>query len=164
MPASYEAVVELTRQRREAALALHLSRDARLVSFAPGRIQLNLGPAAPRDLPARLQSLLGQWTGRRWAVSISDLPGEQTLHESLQDSLRADPLVQAVLETFPGATVGTVRARATAPGDGPDLPGAAAGGTEDDPPDLDDAMPETTGDPFADAFTDDGYDFGDDDT
>ncbi|MBB4264481.1 DNA polymerase III subunit gamma/tau [Roseospira visakhapatnamensis] len=174
MPATFQAVVDLTRDRREATLAMHLDRDVRLVRFEPGRIDLNLGPGAPRDLPARLQSLLGMWTGRRWTVSISDLPGAPTLHETLQDSVRADPLVKAVLDTFPGATIGVVRTRAVgqdgAAGsggrdDGGRTGGGGAGGGDDlddlDASGLDDALLDPEDDPFGEGFSDD--DFGDDD-
>jgi len=168
MPASFQAVVDLARDRREATLAMHLSRDVRLVAFAPGRIDLNPGPGAPRDLSARLETLLGQWTGRRWTVSISDLPGTSTLHETLQDSLRADPLVKAVLETFPGATIGTVRSRAADPGrvraDAGMTNGTDDGDGEDldlDGPSLENDRLDPEDDPFGEGLPDDG--FGDDD-
>jgi len=174
MPASFQDVVDLARARREVVLATHLSRDVRLVAFAPGRLSLNPGPNAPRDLPGRLERYLGQWTGRRWTVSISDLPGEQTLYDSLQDSLRADPLITAVLETFPDATIGTVRARSAGSGEGsggslPDV--AGAGGLDGEIADgesmgfdgvaLEDDLPDPEDDPFGVGLPDDG--FGDDD-
>ncbi|WP_299442544.1 DNA polymerase III subunit gamma/tau [uncultured Rhodospira sp.] len=107
---SFQAVVDLARERREGRLAKHLTHDVRLVAFEPGRIEINPGPEAPRDLAGRLGAALLDWTGRRWVVMVSDRPGEPTLHEQLHASVLADPLVRAVLDTFPGARVGSVRA------------------------------------------------------
>jgi len=111
MPASFKAVAELARERREARMAKHLTHDVHLVSFEPGRIEFNPGEGAPRDLAGRLGALLQEWTGRRWIVMVSDRPGEATLHDQLQASVMADPLVQAVLEAFPDARIGQVRER-----------------------------------------------------
>ena len=58
---------------------------------------------------------LDECTGRRWVVSVSSARGESTLAEQAtqgadqrQAGVADDPLVKAVLETFPGATIGPV--------------------------------------------------------
>jgi DNA polymerase-3 subunit gamma/tau len=75
-----------------------------------------LGPRAPRDLPNRVQKLLSDWTGRQWGVSLSREAGADSLVEqasAAEQARRADaaanPLVKAVLETFPGAAITAVR-------------------------------------------------------
>ena len=160
-PNSFRAVADLLRDRREARLAKHLVRDVRLVRFEPGRIEFNPGPDAPRDLAGRLGRVLQDFTGRRWVVMVSDQAGEPTLHEQTQASVLSDPLVRSVMDTFPGATIGIVRERATEAG-GPDGTGPGSEETAGamDADDATDMMP--TGDDAADAFGafDDG--FGDD--
>ena len=67
---------------------------------------------APRDLTNKLGELLGEWTGRRWVVSVSGEPGEPTLEEQaearaaiVKSEAARHPLVRAVLEAFPGARI-----------------------------------------------------------
>jgi DNA polymerase-3 subunit gamma/tau len=116
MPVNFPAVVALAKDMREGILAGELVNDVHLVSFEMGRIELRLNPGAPHDLPGRLTEKLKQWTGQRWVVSLSKLPGEPTLaeQEQAEDSARrahaqAHPLVQAVLVAFPGAVLDDVR-------------------------------------------------------
>ncbi|MQX36011.1 DNA polymerase III subunit gamma/tau [Roseospira navarrensis] len=145
MPTSFKAVAELARERREPRLAKHLTHDVHLVSFEPGRIEFNPREEAPRDLAGRLGKALQEWTGRRWVVSVSDRKGEPTLHDQLQASVMADPLVQAVLEAFPDARIGQVRERAEEPVAAAD-PAAAVPGVfgvdEDDADAGEDAGPD----------------------
>jgi len=170
MPASFKAVVDLARERREARMAKHLTHDVHLVSFEPGRIEFNPGDGAPRDLAGRLGALLQEWTGRRWIVMVSDRSGEPTLHDQIQASVMADPLVQAVLEAFPDARIGPVRERAAdvaAPAMGADAV-VLAGVDEDDLGFGADAGPDdaflfmSNGESPAFGGLDDG--FGDNDT
>jgi len=115
-PKDFSAVVELVAGQREIGLAEHLRRDVHLVSFQPGRIEINPREEAPRDLAGRVGRLLGDWTGERWVVSVSDLPGRPTLADQEADqqaqkleAVRRHPLVQAALETFPGAEIRSIR-------------------------------------------------------
>jgi DNA polymerase III subunit gamma/tau len=96
------------------------------VSFSPGHIEFRPAAGAPRDLANRLGRLLGEWTGTRWLVAVSEAPGGPTLRQRqeeeerrLRDDLARDPLVQAVLETFPGATIAAVRERSGLAGEPP---------------------------------------------
>lgn len=116
MPATFAGVVALCKEMREGMLAGELINDVHLVSFEPGRIELRLDSGAHHDLPGRLIEKLKAWTGQRWVVSLSKLPGEPTLaeQEQAEDSKRrahvqAHPLVQAVLLAFPGAVLEDVR-------------------------------------------------------
>ena len=109
-------MLELFEQRREAILRTHLYAHAHLVSFEPGRIELRLEAAAPRDLTNRVAQKLSEWTGQTWLVGIAPAGGEPTPKE--QDEARAHsirgeaarhPLVRAVLDAFPGARIEAVR-------------------------------------------------------
>jgi DNA polymerase-3 subunit gamma/tau len=118
MPQSFEEVVALFDKRREAVLRSHLAANLHLVHFEPGRIEFRPAAGAPRDLANRLGQLLGEWTGARWLIAISEAEGEPTLRQrqeqretELRNGVAAHPLVRAVLETFPGATIAAVRER-----------------------------------------------------
>jgi DNA polymerase-3 subunit gamma/tau len=118
MPQSFAEVIALFDKRREALLRSHLWSDVHLVNFEPGRIEVRPASGAPRDLTNRLGQLLNEWTGSRWLIAVSEAEGEPTLREQqegrqrdLRNEVTGHPLVQAVLETFPGATIAAVRER-----------------------------------------------------
>jgi DNA polymerase-3 subunit gamma/tau len=97
-------------------LHAHLLHDVHPVRIAPGRVEIRTRPTAPRDLAAQLTALLAERTGARWTVSITNEGGEATLAEQGRSAesdrlaaARSHPLVQAILATFPGATIETVR-------------------------------------------------------
>jgi DNA polymerase III subunit gamma/tau len=126
MPQSFLEVVQLFDRRREAVTRAQLWSHLHLVHFEPGRIECRLAEAAPRDLANRLGQLLGEWTGMRWLVALTDAAGAPTLREqeeerarALRSEVAADPLVRAVLDAFPGATIAAVREHFAAEG-GPD--------------------------------------------
>jgi DNA polymerase-3 subunit gamma/tau len=132
MPQSFAEVVALCDQRREAKLRAELAAYLHLVRFEPGRIECRLKDGAPSDLANRLGRLLGEWTGTRWLVAVSDAEGMPTLHEAeeerqnaVRDTVAAHPLVQAVLETFPGAKIAAIRERFISEADSPEEPDAA---------------------------------------
>jgi len=118
MPQSFDELIAVFDQRREVVIRSHLWSHVHLVAFEPGRIEFRPQEAAPRDLANRLGQLLGEWTGTRWVVAVSQAEGAPTLadtaerHDSaLRNEVAAHPLVRAVLDTFPGATIAAVRER-----------------------------------------------------
>jgi DNA polymerase III subunit gamma/tau len=118
MPQSFAEVVELFDKRREALIRSHLWSHLHLVSFEPGRIEFRPAAGAPRDLANRLGQLLSEWTGIRWLIAVSEAEGTPTLRDQeeqrdreLRNEVAGHPLVRAVLETFPGATIAAVRER-----------------------------------------------------
>src|SRR4051794_1671755 len=134
MPQNFAEVIALFDQRREAVIRSHLWAHVHLVAFEPGRIEFRPDPAAPRELANRLGQLLGEWTGTRWVVAVSQGEGAPTLAEEaarrdseMRNEVAGHPLVRAVLDTFPGATIAAVRDR-SAPVD----PAAQEDGVEDD--------------------------------
>ena len=121
MPQSFGEVLALFDQRREAVIRSHLVSYCHLVRFEPGRIEFRPAEGAPRDLANRLGQLLGEWTGTRWLIAVSEAEGEPTPRQQgerrdrdLRNEVAHHPLVQAVLETFPGATIAAIRERAAA--------------------------------------------------
>ena len=149
-PRSFAEVVALFESRREPRLVHHLMHHVHEVRCEPGLIEFRPEPKAPTDLAARLSDLLGQWTGRRWIASVSSAPGKPTLSEQKAargDELRGqaenDPLVQAILRTFPGARLDAVRRK----GDQSSMLADLVGVTEEPPPaeeyPADDDIPES---------------------
>ncbi|BBK34567.1 DNA polymerase-3 subunit gamma/tau [Stella humosa] len=164
-PASFAAAVALFTERREAILHSQILQDVHLVRFDVGRIEVRLRPQAQRDIPNRMGSLLTEWTGRRWVISVSDQPGEATLREqaaeaesALRDQLSQHPLVRAVLDAFPGAEIERIR---QPEGSTPAPPAAImerpVGGRGGEPPPEPDFVPEDYPDDDVDPY--DGEDF-----
>jgi DNA polymerase-3 subunit gamma/tau len=115
-PKSFTEIVALFEARREARLVHHLMHHVHEVRCEPGLIEFRTQPKAPPDLAPRLSELLSQWTGRRWIATVSSAAGKPTLNEQKAakgDELRSqaenNPLVQAILKTFPGARLDAVR-------------------------------------------------------
>ncbi len=122
IPASFAALVALVEQKREAILHANLTNNVHMVRYEPGSLEFRPAPQAPKNLAGQLQSLLSEWTGRRWMVSVSNQEGEPTLRQQqqsnvqkLRDETAVHPLVKAVKDVFPDASIVTVRERA-APG------------------------------------------------
>ena len=114
-PSSWREVVALA-SGKQPLLHAHLVHSVHPVHVAPGRIELRPRPDAPRDLAQQIVALLQGATGTRWTVSLVNSGGEPTLAEqgrsAEQDRLslaRSHPLVMAVLQAFPGATIEMVR-------------------------------------------------------
>jgi DNA polymerase-3 subunit gamma/tau len=115
----FEDVVALAGERREIVLKAALERDVRLVRFEEGRIELSLTETGNRAIANDLARALQQWTGERWMVALSSEEGAPTLHEQAVTAERErkegaanHPLVQAVLQKFPGAQIVNVVERA----------------------------------------------------
>ena len=113
---TFSHVVELIRANREMKLCIEVEEDLRLVSYQPGRIEFEPGPAAARDLAQRLGQSLQSWTGVRWAVSVTASGGQPTISETrnaatdrLKDAARKNETVAAILSTFPNAKIGALQ-------------------------------------------------------
>jgi DNA polymerase-3 subunit gamma/tau len=118
--ATFDAVVDLIREKRDMKLLFEVEQNLRLARYAPGRIEFQPTPDAAPDLAARLGQRLQGWTGARWGVSVVNDGGGATLAEARdRDRLQAEaaaldnPLVQAVLSAFPGARIAEIRTAET---------------------------------------------------
>ncbi|MFY9693326.1 MAG: DNA polymerase III subunit gamma/tau [Xanthobacteraceae bacterium] len=119
-------LLALAAEKRDLTMKSALERDVRLVRFEDGTLELALEPSARKTLVQELSKKLADWTGRRWMVAVSAEAGQPSLRAQadarkaeLKDVVREDPLVQAVLQRFPGAEIVDVRPPA---GDAEDLP------------------------------------------
>ncbi|MGB5092044.1 MAG: DNA polymerase III subunit gamma/tau [Parvibaculum sp.] len=116
--AKFEDVIALLARQRDIKLKATLEAGARLVSFEKGRIEISLLEGTSAAIASELSDKLSRATGERWLVSVarSDAPAAPTLREqaktradSLKEEAHRDPLVQAALAAFPGATILEVR-------------------------------------------------------
>jgi DNA polymerase-3 subunit gamma/tau len=121
-PKSFEDVVALIDARREVGLRLDVEKYLRLVSFRPGVIEFEPAGGAPANLAQRLSARLKEWTGTPWLVVAQGGGGAETLlerttraQEEAHRATLAEPFVQAVLATFPGAEILEVRQMTAAP-------------------------------------------------
>ena len=115
MPQSLIEIVTLAEMNNEMLLAAHVRNHIRLVRLQQGRLEIALAGNAPDTLAGDLAKQLGQWTGQRWLVSLSDKDGAETLAEhtakaaaKTHDAIATDPLVTKIMEVFPGATIDAI--------------------------------------------------------
>ncbi len=116
--ANFPALIALANEKRDILMRTALERDVRLVRFEDGHLEIALEPSARKTLVNDLSRKLTEWTGQRWMVVVSAEPGAPTVssqnevkRSELEQGVRADPLVQAVLARFPGAEIVGVRRR-----------------------------------------------------
>ncbi len=109
---SFEDIVALFGRKREMLLKASLMKDVHLVSFQQGHLEIRLEETAPRSLSGQIATKLGEWTGQRWVVSLSNAAGAPTLDEvsrgqqaRIMDEVRQHPVVAEVLRIFPGAQI-----------------------------------------------------------
>jgi DNA polymerase-3 subunit gamma/tau len=145
MPQSFTETIDLFAKRGELITRAQLRSQVHLVAFEPGHIEFRPAQGAPRDLASRLGQRLSEWTGARWVVAVSQAEGaatldqqQQALASELESAVAEHPLVKAVLDAFPGATIAAVRERFAAA-----EPPAAneTGGGDDDPASTDEDEP-----------------------
>ncbi len=127
---SFEDLIALVAEKRDISTKMALERDVRLVRFEDGQLEIALQPTAPKTFVHDLQQKLGHWTGRRWIVVVSKEQGAPTVRAQadarqaeVERDVQSDPLVQAVLNRFPGAKVVAVTQNADEGSDAvPDTP------------------------------------------
>jgi DNA polymerase-3 subunit gamma/tau len=109
---SFEELIALAIEKRDIAAKMALERDVRLVRCEDGQLEIALEESAPKTLVHDLQRKLTGWTGKRWIVVVSKEEGAPTMRAQaeaqqaeIERGVQSDPLVQAVLNRFPGAKI-----------------------------------------------------------
>ena len=133
--ARFEDLIALAAEKRDLVVRTALERDVRLVHFEDGRLEIAFEPGASKSLVTDLARKISGWTGRRWMVVVSGEQGAPTVRSQqivqkadLKAGAEADPLVQAVLNRFPGAEIVAVRRAAD------EVVPAPANGEDEAPP------------------------------
>jgi len=116
---SYKDLIALATAKRDMLVKLALESQMLPVSFEQGRIEVALVEGANPNVVNNLSARLQTWTGQRWLVTVSTKPVEGlTIRQEKEQKKEAataaahdDPLVKAILETFPGAKLVNVTVR-----------------------------------------------------
>ena len=112
-PRTYADLVALAGEKRDILVKHALESSLRPVSIGDGRLEVALVENADPGIIQNLMAKLKLWTGRQWVISLAnDATHVPTLREQREEHIEAareeahqDPLVQAILDTFPGSTV-----------------------------------------------------------
>ena len=115
-PTTFEEIVALFKAHREPVLHARLVQDVRPVTVSTGQLKIAAGPGVDNALAGALAQSLSDWTGRHWTITLTNESGDNTLAErkmiaeaQVKKDAIADPVVAAVLDHFPGASVEAVR-------------------------------------------------------
>ncbi len=115
-PQTLTEVAELAGKEGKIVLRANIINNVRLVSFEMGCIEIALEKNARKELPYEMAKFLSEYTARRWVVSVSNQVGDLTLQQQWDydeaiefEKAREEPLVKAVLGTFDGSYVESVR-------------------------------------------------------
>lgn len=107
-----EDVAQLFEAHKEMLMASRIRQDARLVSFAEGRIEIQSNPLLPANFTKEISASLKEWTGKAWVVALSQTEGQPTLQEvrleaeqQEKDRIASHPKVAEILTLFPGARI-----------------------------------------------------------
>ncbi|MHA6689914.1 DNA polymerase III subunit gamma/tau [Devosia sp. A449] len=127
---SYKELIALAGAKRDVLLKIALEGQMRPISFEQGKIEVALTDSADPGMIATLSARLQLWTGERWLVMVSTKPPEgltmrqerEQKVEAAQAAAHEDPLVKAILETFPGAKLVNVTVRDEATAELPEAP------------------------------------------
>ena len=145
---SFEQLIALAAEMRDLQTKMVLERDVRLVRLEDGQLDIALEPSASKAVIGELGRKLSLWTGRRWMVVVSTEQGQTTVKSQLEarraeaeSGVRADPLVQAVLQKFPGAEIVKVRAKDSDLSPNYDSRGGDMPSDDGEPPRYDDEPP-----------------------
>jgi len=116
------AVAALAEELREGLLAAFLVNQVRPVRFEPGTLEFAAEGNVSREMVQKLKGFLEEHTGMPWSVALARESTAETIadkraqaRQAARNDAAGHPLVKAVLETFPGATVEDVRKIARAP-------------------------------------------------
>jgi DNA polymerase-3 subunit gamma/tau len=115
LPATYEAMVALFRDRTEPRLAHLLNDELRLVDYQPGSLTLAHDQRHSREQLLMISRRLTEWTGHDWTVTLVTDGGGPTLLETerreeaeRRAAASEDPVVAALLTRFPDAELADV--------------------------------------------------------
>lgn len=109
-PQNLEEVVKILEAEREMILACLVKDNARLISFAEGKIEINFDENSPENLHTKMTNILSKALGCVWQVLKVEGQGQETLStknkaasEKLMDKARQNENVKDILNVFAGA-------------------------------------------------------------
>jgi DNA polymerase-3 subunit gamma/tau len=107
---TFEDLIQTTTKEKEAELKYDLERNVNLVSFSPGKINIEFNEKLNKNFVKILAEKLLKWTRERWIISLSKDQGEKTFYEKnlvdkenkLKKEMNSD-LVKDFVSAFPDA-------------------------------------------------------------
>ncbi len=109
--ADWEALVEQVEQHAP-LVGSTMRLGVRVVELRTGLLRYQLAPGLPGDPAADIRRALAQATGEAWTVERGEGKALPSLEEARaakaaaeEAAMKADPLVKAALEAFPGAVI-----------------------------------------------------------
>ena len=116
LPQSFEQVLELAGQKRDAMLKVHLEQNVSLINFEPGRIEFYPLENAPKGLAGELGEKLTSWTGTRWIVVVGGEFGAKPVGQVRRErrdaeiaDIKKHPAIANVLAAFPEAEITDIK-------------------------------------------------------
>ncbi|MEM8748729.1 MAG: DNA polymerase III subunit gamma/tau [Pseudomonadota bacterium] len=154
---TFDDLLNVAEKKRDIRFKMILRNNFSEVSFEPGHITFCPVGNAPPNTVQMLRDRLKQWTGEHWQITVSEDAGRATIkevevatHEKNVADAEADPVVAAVLKTFPKSKIVAVRFPEHESTDGLDEAAAADAALEN----PDDEMQENASDPGAGSMDD----------
>lgn len=112
----FEDLLDVAEKKRDIRFKLLLRNNFSQVAFEPRRIEFNPVGDAPRDMVQILDARLREWTGEQWEIVASEQQGLATIKQVETETRERnfadaenDPVVAAVLKTFPKSKILDVR-------------------------------------------------------
>ena len=126
-PQSFEDVLALVGENRDAMLKVHLEERVSLISFEPGKIEFFPLDGAPKGLAGELGEKLTKWTNSRWIAVVGRTQGATPVGQVRRDKrdaeiaeLKEHPAIATILQAFPDAEITDIKTHD--PGAGEDDP------------------------------------------
>ncbi|NKB51510.1 MAG: DNA polymerase III subunit gamma/tau [Rhizobiaceae bacterium] len=153
---NFNDLLQIAEKKRDIRFKLMLRNNFSEISFEPNRIEFHPVGNAPRDMAQIIDARLRQWTGQQWEIVVAEIQGGATIKEVETETrertfaqAETDPVVAAVLKTFPKSKILDVRFPGLETEDGLDE-ASAQDAALDNPDDVEDTEDTTTSTPSTD--------------
>lgn len=113
LPKTFEEMVQLVANAKQPMLHTNLLHDVRLISYAPGKMEIALHDQAPKNFDLELGKVLQNLTQIPWQIIVNNqnmtqptlAEQQKAHHQSLTEQSLNHPIVKQLVEAFPGSTV-----------------------------------------------------------
>ena len=128
---TFNDLLAIAEKKRDIRFKQLLRNNFSEISFANKRIEFHPVGNAPINMAQILDDRLRQWTGEQWEIIVAEVQGNATVKEVETETrerhfaqAESNPVVAAVLKTFPKSKILDVRFPGLEAGDGLDLESA----------------------------------------